>query len=53
MEYSFLFLFFIINEMERRIFFNISKKLLIGQYLSCSCWVSVLAYRKRKRVDEK
>jgi len=51
--YGSLLFFFIINEIERRIFFKISKKLLIFQYLSCSLWVKLRAYRKRKSVEEK
>jgi hypothetical protein len=51
--YGFLLFFFIINEIEKSIFFKISKKLLIAQYFSCSLWVKFLAYRKRKSVEEK
>jgi hypothetical protein len=39
--------------MEKRIFFNISKKLLIDQYWSKSVWVKVFAYKKRKSDEEK
>jgi hypothetical protein len=51
--YGFLLFFFIINETEKSIFFKISKKLLIVQYLSYSAFVKLRAYRKRNRVEEK